>query len=182
MTGLSPSVVCARGGRYHRAIDQTERLWSTQVIGEQRNHLMRRKRHSIGTRRLASSSTGSATRRRAYLYLMHGTAKLLHAPHLAMFDQLPVISHDGVAGMLEVVGSLLLLVGLFTRPVALILSGEMAVAYFLVHARQGHFFIPALNGGRKRPLLLHLPIFSDGWWRVRDSGRAIFPRASGIPV
>ena len=47
-----------------------------------------------------------------------------------MFDQLRVFSLDGSAGMLEIVGSLLMLLGLFTRPVGFILSGEMAVAYF----------------------------------------------------
>jgi|SRR5580658_354397 putative oxidoreductase len=85
----------------------------------------------------------------AYLYLQHGTPKLLHVPHVAMFDQVRVLSLDGFAGTLEIVGSLLVLLGLFTRPVAFILSGEMAVAYFVVHARQGNFFMPALNGGRR---------------------------------
>jgi putative oxidoreductase len=76
-----------------------------------------------------------------------GLAKLFHVPRVPMFDQLKVLSRDGVAGLLEVTGSLLLLLGLFTRPVALVLSGEMAIAYFSVHARQGHFFMPALNQG-----------------------------------
>ena len=58
----------------------------------------------------------------AYLYLQHGTAKLLHVPRLPMFDRLRVLSPTGFAGMLEIVGSLLLLLGLFTRPVAFILS------------------------------------------------------------
>jgi putative oxidoreductase len=85
----------------------------------------------------------------AYLYLQHGTAKLLHVPHLAIFDQLQVLSRDGFAGMLEIVGSVLLLVGLLTRPVAFILCGEMAVAYFIAHTPQGHFLMPALNGGEE---------------------------------
>src|SRR5580692_11245539 len=76
----------------------------------------------------------------AFLYLQHGTAKLLHIPHVTDFDQLPALSLVGFAGMLEIVGSLLILAGLFTRPVAFILSGEMAVAYFMAHASQGHFF------------------------------------------
>lgn len=50
-----------------------------------------------------------------------------------------------VAGALEAFGGLLLVAGLFTRPVALLLCGEMAVAYFMVHAPQG--FWPILNGG-----------------------------------
>jgi putative oxidoreductase len=104
----------------------------------------------------------------AYLYLQHGTSKLLHVPHVAMFDQLSVLSLDGFAGMLEIVGSLLLLLGLFTRPVAFILSGEMAVAYFLVHARQGHFLMPALNQGELAVLycfiFLFLALAGGGSW------------------
>ena len=95
----------------------------------------------------------------AYLYLQHGTAKLLHVPHVAMFDQLLVFSLDGIAGMLEIVGSLLLLFGLFTRPVAFILCGEMAVAYFVAHAPQGNFFMPALNGGEEAVLYCFIFLF-----------------------
>jgi putative oxidoreductase len=92
-----------------------------------------------------------------YLYLQHGTAKLLHVPHIATFDHLRRLSLDGFAGMLEIIGSLLILLGLFTRPVAFILSGEMAVAYFLVHARQGSVFMPTLNEGE--PAVLYCFIF-----------------------
>jgi putative oxidoreductase len=105
-----------------------------------------------------------------YLYLQHGTAKLLHVPHIAMFDHLRWLSRDGFAGMLEIVGSLLILLGLFTRPVAFILSGEMAVAYFLVHARQGNFFMPALNEGEAAVLycfiFLFLAIAGGGSWSL----------------
>jgi putative oxidoreductase len=106
----------------------------------------------------------------AYLYLQHGTAKLFHVPHLPIFDGLRVLSRDGIAGMLEIVGSLLLLPGLFTRPVAFILSGEMAVGYFLVHARQGHFFMPALNEGEEAVLycfiFLFLAMAGGGSWSL----------------
>lgn len=106
----------------------------------------------------------------AYLYLQHGTAKLLHVPHIPMFDQLRVLSRDGVAGILEIVGSLLMLLGLFTRPVALILSGEMAVAYFVVHARAGHFFMPTLNQGEEAVLycfiFLFLAFAGGGSWSI----------------
>jgi len=81
----------------------------------------------------------------AYLYLQHGTAKLFKVPHVAMFDNLQLMSLIGVAGILEVLGGALLLIGLFTRPVAFILSGEMAFAYFIGHAPNG--FWPVLNGG-----------------------------------
>jgi len=111
----------------------------------------------------------------AFLFLQHGTAKLLHVPHVAMFDNLPVLSLDGFAGILEIVGSLLLLVGLFTRPVALILSGEMAVAYFLVHARQGNILMPALNQGELAVLYCFIFLFlataGGGSWSI-DAYRA----------
>jgi putative oxidoreductase len=94
-----------------------------------------------------------------FLYLQHGTAKLLHVPRLPMFDKLQLLSTDGFAGVLEIAGSVLILLGLFTRPVALLLSGEMAVAYFLVHARQGHFFMPALNEGELAVLYCFIFLF-----------------------
>jgi putative oxidoreductase len=62
----------------------------------------------------------------AYLFLLHGTAKLFGVPHVPMFDGLQVMSLIGFAGILELVGGTLLLIGLFTRPVAFVLSGEMA--------------------------------------------------------
>lgn len=105
----------------------------------------------------------------AYLYLQHGTAKLLHVPHVQMFDQVSLLSLDGVAGMLEIVGSLLMLLGLFTRPVAFILSGEMAVAYFVAHGPQGNFFMPALNGGEEAVLYCFVFLFAaagGGRWSV----------------
>jgi putative oxidoreductase len=106
----------------------------------------------------------------AYLYLQHGTAKLLHVPRLPMFDRLRVLSPTGFAGVLEIVGSLLLLLGLFTRPVAFILSGEMAVAYFTVHARRGHFFMPALNQGEEAVLYCFIFLFiataGGGSWSI----------------
>ncbi len=105
-----------------------------------------------------------------FLYMQHGTAKLLHVPHIALFDHLPVMSRDGFAGILETVGGSLILIGLFTRPAAFILSGEMAVAYFLVHAQQGHFFMPALNEGELAVLycfiFLFLALAGGGSWSV----------------
>ena len=80
-----------------------------------------------------------------FLFLQHGTAKLFGVPHVAMFDGLQLFSLMGAAGVLELVGGALLLVGLFTRPVAFILSGQMAAAYFMAHAPAG--FLPILNGG-----------------------------------
>jgi putative oxidoreductase len=118
----------------------------------------------------------------SYLYMQHGTAKLLHVPRLPMFDQLALLSPIGFAGVLEIFGGLLMLLGLFTRPVAFILSGEMAVAYFTVHARQGNFFMPALNQGELAVLycfiFLFLAVAGGGSWSVdaflaRNRGSAL---------
>ena len=81
----------------------------------------------------------------ALLYLQHPLAKFFAFPHVAAFDNLQPFSLIWVAGVIELVGSSLLLVGLFTRPTAFVLSGEMAVAYFMAHAPRG--FFPLLNGG-----------------------------------
>jgi putative oxidoreductase len=83
----------------------------------------------------------------AYLFIQHGTAKLFGFPHQAMFDGLELFSLIGLAGVLEVAGGLLIGVGLYTRSTAFVLSGMMAVAYFIAHATQGNVFAPMLNGG-----------------------------------
>lgn len=105
-----------------------------------------------------------------YLFLQHGTAKLLHVPHIADFDSLHALSLVGFAGALEISGGVLLLLGLFTRPTAFILSGEMAVAYFIAHAPQGHFFSPALNQGEEAVLycfiFLLLSLAGGGSWSI----------------
>ena len=81
----------------------------------------------------------------AILFMEHGTMKLLGYPPSEMFKGLQLFSLLGVAGMLELFGGALLVIGLFTRATAFILSGEMAVAYFMVHAPRG--FFPAINQG-----------------------------------
>ena len=102
----------------------------------------------------------------AFLFLQHGTAKLFGFPHVAFFDELSLFSLIGFAGLLEVVGGLLLVLGLFTRPVAFILSGEMAFAYFIGHAPKG--LIPLLNGGEPAILFcfifLYLAAAGGGAW------------------
>jgi putative oxidoreductase len=80
-----------------------------------------------------------------FLFLQHGTAKLFGTPHIAMFDGIQLFSLLGLAGVLELTGGSLVLAGLFTRPAAFILSGEMAVAYFMAHAPHG--LLPILNQG-----------------------------------
>lgn len=106
----------------------------------------------------------------AYLFIAHGTAKLFAAPHIAMFDGLPILSLAGVAGILEVIGGAMLILGLFTRPAAFVLSGLMAVAYFLAHASQGNVLLPILNGGELAALysflFLFLAVAGGGSWSV----------------
>ena len=112
-----------------------------------------------------------------YLFLTHGTAKLLGIPHQAMFDNLQLLSLPGVAGILELVGGALVLVGLFTRPAAFILSGEMAVAYWTSHAPRGTPLVPMLNGGELAVVYCFVFLFLaaagagawgiDGMWRRR---------------
>ena len=78
-----------------------------------------------------------------FLFFWHGCAKLLHYPD-SMGD-LPMFSLIWFAGVLELAGGALVCVGLFTKPVAFLLSGEMAIAYFKVHASGG--FLPYVNHG-----------------------------------
>ena len=77
--------------------------------------------------------------------LQHGTAKILHFPSVPMFANVDISSLMGIGGLIELIGGALFIVGLFTRPVAFILSGFTAVAYFMAHA--GKSFYPILNGG-----------------------------------
>ena len=111
------------------------------------------------------------------LFLQHATAKLFGFPHVAYFDNLTLASLLGVAGLIELVGGALVLVGLFTRPVAFILSGQMAVAYFMAHAPQG--FFPLLNQGELAALycfvFLYLAAAGGGAWSVDElrAGRRV---------
>jgi putative oxidoreductase len=111
----------------------------------------------------------------AYLFLTHGTAKLLGVPHVAMFDKLQLFSLMGFAGTLELVGGVLLLIGLFTRPVAFILSGEMAFAYFMGHAPRGNVLVPMLNQGELAALysfvFLYFALAGAGAWSVDAAWR-----------
>jgi putative oxidoreductase len=102
----------------------------------------------------------------AILFFEHGTAKLLGFP---VTDRSPeFLSMGWIAGALEVIGGPLLILGLFTRPVAFILSGQMAVAYWLAHAPQSIY--PLLNGGDAAILFcfifLYLVFAGPGPWSV----------------
>jgi putative oxidoreductase len=82
------------------------------------------------------------------LYLEHGTSKIFNfpaAPNHAPYQLFTLV--PGLAGLMEVVGGVLIILGLFTRPVAFLLSGEMAFAYFMSHAPRGFFPIAVPNGG-----------------------------------
>jgi putative oxidoreductase len=84
---------------------------------------------------------------------------------------------SGIAGLLELVGGALLLIGLFSRPVAFILSGEMAFAYFIAHAPKS--FFPALNGGDAAILycfvFLYIAFAGPGPWSIdAQRGRRTF--------
>jgi len=103
----------------------------------------------------------------AFMFMQHGGQKLFGfpAPQRYEFD---LFTLSGVAGVLEIVGGFLILIGLFTRPVAFILSGQMAVAYFIAHAPQA--FWPLLNNGELAALFsfifLYLFVAGGGAWSV----------------
>jgi putative oxidoreductase len=103
-----------------------------------------------------------------FLFMAHGTQKLLGFPAEPGMQQPPLMSLVGLAGVLELFGGALILIGLFTRPVAFVLSGFMAVAYFMAHAPQG--FWPILNRGELAVvycfLFLYLAAAGGGEWSV----------------
>lgn len=105
------------------------------------------------------------------LLLQHGTAKYLSFPPSKFAGASPM-TMGGAAGVLELVGGILLVIGLFTRPVAFVLSGTMAVAYFYAHAPQG--FYPLLNSGELAILycfvFLYLAAAGGGAWSA-DAAR-----------
>jgi putative oxidoreductase len=117
----------------------------------------------------------------ALLFVQHGSAKLLHVPAQPMFAHLQLMSLLGVQGVLELVGGGLLAIGLFSRPVAFILCGDMAVAFFIAHFPRG--WLPILNGGDLAVLFsftfLYLWVAGPGPWSVDAllrPGRATPPR------
>ncbi len=110
-----------------------------------------------------------------FLFMAHGTQKLLDFPVPPSFTvQVGSLSH--IAGMLELAGGAMMIVGLFTRSVAFVLSGLMAFAYFIAHAPQG--FWPIVNRGELAALysfvFLYLaavgsgPWSLDHWWRGKS--------------
>jgi putative oxidoreductase len=102
------------------------------------------------------------------MIIEHGMGKLFGFPALPAYANIQPLSLLGAAGVIELVGGALLIIGLFTRPAAFILSGEMAVAYFMAHASKG--FYPLLNGGTLAIMycfaFLYLATAGAGPWSV----------------
>ena len=109
----------------------------------------------------------------ALIFMEHGTQKLFNFPP---WDgpRPELLSLLGLAGVLELVGGLLLVLGLFTRPVAFILAGMMAVAYWMAHAPQSVY--PVLNGGDAAILycfvFLYLAFAGGGAWSLDNAIRS----------
>lgn len=103
----------------------------------------------------------------AFLFMQHGAQKIFGFPAEQRYP-FDLFSLSGVAGTLELFGGFLLLIGLFTRPVAFVLSGLMAFAYFIAHAPQG--FWPLNNGGELATMFsfvfLYFVFAGGGSWSV----------------
>jgi putative oxidoreductase len=121
----------------------------------------------------------------ALLFIEHGGEKLFGFPPAQQAAPDSLSTLIWAAGVLEFFGGLLILFGLFTRPVAFLLSGEMAVAYFLAHASQG--FFPLQNRGELAALysfvFLFLAVAGGGTWSVDNLlwRRSRTPRSSATP-
>ena len=100
--------------------------------------------------------------------LQHGTGKILGFPAVPSFANVQIGSLSGMGGLIELIGGILFTIGLFTRPVAFILSGFTAAAYFMAHASKG--FYPVLNGGELAALYCFVFLFfafaGGGPWSV----------------
>ena len=117
------------------------------------------------------------------LYMEHGFAKIFDFPHQPTHaPYAPFTLNPGLQGLLEFVGGLLLALGFFTRTVAFVLAGNMAVAYFMVHAPRG--FFPLLNGGELAIVycfvFLYFWLAGGGEWSL-DRLRASAPVSSVSP-
>ena len=103
----------------------------------------------------------------ALMFMLHGTTKLLGFPP-SESGAPPIFSLMWVGGMLEMIGGFLLIIGLFSRPVAFLLSGEMAVAYWMFHAPASPF--PSINHGEAAILYCFVFLFiaaaGPGAWSV----------------
>jgi putative oxidoreductase len=102
------------------------------------------------------------------LIIQHGMGKLLHFPAYPPYANVQPMSLIGAAGFIELIGGALLILGLFTRLAAFVISGEMAFAYFISHAPKD--FHPLVNGGTLAILYcftcLYLASAGGGPWSV----------------
>jgi putative oxidoreductase len=102
------------------------------------------------------------------LLLQHGLGKIFKFPVVPNFAKLDLASMPGIAGFIELIGGALLVIGLFSRTAAFIVSGMCAVGYFMVHAPRG--FYPILNGGELIALYcfvaLYLAAAGPGPWSI----------------
>jgi putative oxidoreductase len=116
----------------------------------------------------------------ALIFMEHGTQKLFGFPAPPEGGTPPLLSLFGIGAILELVGGFLLLIGWFTRPVAFLVAGEMAVAYWMFHAPQSPY--PALNGGDAAILycfVFLLFVFTGpGAWSVDGARQPTGPRHS----
>jgi putative oxidoreductase len=105
------------------------------------------------------------------LIIQHGMAKIIGFPAVAAFAKLEPLSLVGAAGFIELIGGALLILGLWTQPVAFILAGEMAFAYFIGHFPKG--FHPLINAGTLAALYcfacLYLSTAGAGPWSLDAS-------------
>jgi len=105
------------------------------------------------------------------LIIQHGMGKLLGFPAFPAYANVQPLSLIGAAGFIELIGGALLILGLCTRPVAFVLAGEMAFAYFIAHFPKG--FHPLINGGTLAILYcftcLYLSTAGAGPWSVDAS-------------
>lgn len=105
------------------------------------------------------------------LIIQHGMGKLIGFPVYPMYAAVKPLSLVGTAGFIELIGGALLIIGLWTRPVAFILAGMMAFAYFIGHFPRG--FHPLINGGTLAALYcfacLYLSTAGAGPWSVDAS-------------
>ncbi len=108
------------------------------------------------------------------LIIQHGMGKIIGFPVVPMYAAVKPLSLIGAAGFIELIGGALLIIGLWTRPVAIVLSGLMAFAYFMGHMFKGGVaapvFLPLLNGGTLAALYcfacLYLSTAGAGPWSV----------------
>ncbi|MFZ2483600.1 MAG: DoxX family protein [Streptococcus parauberis] len=91
-----------------------------------------------------------------YMMLLHGLDKVF-----GLFDgQVPLQSLMGIGGIIELITALLIMIGLFTRLASFILSGQMAVAYFMFHGLPGNIFLPYVNNSKNSQLFISREFFS----------------------